>query len=187
MEDLIYWIGILLLIFGVYQGYIYVINQRKEKVIFNYSYASISPGHRADGTFLLLFSGIITNAGNKPLIPSLFIAEMTYKKETLLLQRELVPPDGRFKGHITISNGQADDLQLLKNVAITSSSPISGHLMFSCTKEIDSKTFPTEEAKIKLTCVDVYQKKYISRFSITNNFAGPGSIPKYNINIDPKD
>lgn len=186
------WIALLSLLIafiGGAPGVISIINHFRQKSTFQYSLAGIIFGEFSiNKSCMLLFSGIISNVGDKPLVPATFDLEVKIGKTWHKMSKILIPENSKFESNqqeITIDKPWESDLQKIK-VSITQSMPAYGYLMFT-NNALKKEAFEVLDITYKLICTDIFGKKYSRKFSqIDNNIQDGLVFPKLGLTVQPK-
>ncbi len=181
--------SLIIAIFGGAPGVIAIINHFRQKSTFEYSLAGIVFGEfSTNRSCMLLFSGTVSNAGDKPLVPATFDLEVKIGKTWHKMNKVLIPENSKFESsqqEITIDKPWENDL-LKTKVAITQSTPAYGYLMFT-NNNLKKEAITTSDTTYKLICTDVFGKKYSRKFSkIDNNIQDGLAFPKLGLTVQPK-
>jgi hypothetical protein len=181
--------SLLIALFGGAPGIIVIIKYFRQKSAFKFSLAGIIFGDFSPNkSCMLLFSGVISNAGDKTLVPATFDLEVKIGKTWHKMQKMLIPQDSKFisnEQRIMIDKPWENDLQKIK-VAITQSTPAYGFLMFT-NNALKKEAFKDTKIVYKLTCTDIFEKKYTAKFSkIEINIRKGLAFPKLGMTVQPK-
>jgi len=185
------WVALLSLIIaliGGAPGIIAILNYFRQKSIFDYTLAGMIFGESPNNKgCILILSGTILNAGDKPLVPASFDLEVKIGKNWNKMTRMLIPNNSKFGSKeyvIQIKEPWKNDLQK-NNMTITQITPSYGHLMFT-NKTLKKKVFKNNQIIYKIICTDIFGKKYTLKLPKINNNIGNGLIfPKHGLSCKP--
>lgn len=189
------WVALLSLSVALVGGIpeiIEVVKFFRQKLIFKYSLVGIINGNFLDQSnkqcLMVLLSGTVLNAGDKPLVPNYYDLEAKINNKWIRFDHRLIPTNAIFKSDvqdIQLDKPWEHDLQKLKK-PIIERDPAYGHLMF-ISKTLKKEDVINNKTKLKLICTDIFYKKYHCEFSIIDNLTKNGiSYPKHGLTIQPK-
>ena len=179
--------ALVIALFGGIPGAIGIKNSlfNEPKFIYNLDDTIIGTGKNDDNSnsgFIILF-GSITNSGNKTLIPRDYVLEVNSNGKWVPFQHALVYKyivDIKTNCRINLDPARQHDLQR-STETILPGAIVYGTLQFTF-DPAKFKSFNTQNVKFKLTCIDVFGKKYTSEFitDLSSNIS-PGILPKYGV------
>ena len=180
-------ISLLVALIGGAPGIIAIINHFRNRIVFDFKIEGITIGG-INNKAVILLTGTITNAGNKPLRPDTYNLEVKIDKKWFKLDKTVIPKKSILNSDsqkISIENLYENDL-LKIDQSIISSSPVRGHLMFT-TNKISLAKLRDEEYTLKLICFDIFNKKFQTKFPRPQyNPNQPIKFPRHGMSVQPK-
>ena len=187
-----YWLELstlLIAVLGGVPGGIVVINFLRRRIYFGFNLEGFDTGNiGASGKSMLLLTGTVTNKGDRPLRPDNYGLEIKIQGSWVKLEPTQIPTNPLFESdqqHITYADINRRDLQIIDE-AVTSISPVRGHLMFLSTLEL--KNIRAAD-RLRLTCIDVYKRIHkvkIDLKRIKPDLNKPIIYPKHGVTVIPK-
>ena len=187
-------ISFLVALIGGVPGIITVINQRKNRAIFRFKLENFIRGQSftpsGEAQTMVFLTGTASNEGNAVLTPAYFELECKAEGKWIKFEKRLIPEGLQLQSdhqQIQLEAPWKKDLQRYSGT-ITTGMPLNGHLMFV------SPTAPFEKIRdnlnlleFKLTCRDIFEKKYIMPIEPgTNVINAPTIHPKHGLTVTPK-
>jgi hypothetical protein len=139
---------------------------------------------------MIFLTGTVSNEGTVPLSPEYFDLEVHLHNRWINFERMLIPPG--VKLHSTVQNIELEDthkndMQLFKE-RIIEAMPLRGHLMFvssKITKDVLEENY--KNLKLRLVCVDIFNKKHKIDLALPQFVVGQGKVyPKHGMTVTPK-